>query len=519
MNNGRVTIFDTTLRDGEQSPGASMNVKEKLRVAEALLRLKVDVIEAGFPISSPVAFEAFREISALVGAGARIAALARCLAKDIDCAGEALVGTVNPRIHVFCATSPIHREHKLRLSCSGVLERVHDSVLRAKNALGPNGDVEFSLEDASRTEREFIAEVAGVAIEAGATTINLPDTVGYGFPSSYGSLFANLRRDLPAIDIDGIILSAHCHNDLGMAVGNSFEAVVNGARQVECTLNGIGERAGNAQLEAFVMAVLLHGEKLGIHTGVETAQIFNASNTLSRTTGLPLARHTPIIGRNAFAHESGIHQDGMLKERTTYEIMRPEDVGRSGTDLVLGRHSGRSGLTRRLKDLGISLTTEELDRLFVRFKELADQRNEVHDEDLYALIAALNGAHAAGCGAWSLMTYSIESDTDGVHRGRVELLDPDGASVSRFGSGDGPLDALTAAIRDAVDIQGISQAEWNARSVGTGEDALGEAHVTLMFERSEYRGTGADTDSIKASLIAYLQAMNAIVRSMKLTTA
>src|SRR5271163_1689280 len=376
----RVRIFDTTLRDGEQSPGASMNMAEKLEVARALAAMGVDIIEAGFPIASPGDFESVRAIATDV-AGATICGLARCNDRDIDRAWEALQFAQKPRIHVFLATSAIHREHKLKMSRSQVIEKAVASVKRAK---GYCPDVEFSPEDAARTEVDFLCEVVEAAIEAGATTVNIPDTVGYATPQQYGKVIRTLRERVP--NIGRAVISTHCHNDLGLAVANSLAGVEAGARQVECTINGIGERAGNAALEEVVMALKTRFDYYGLTTGIKTERLYPASRMLSTITGLAVQRNKAIVGRNAFAHESGIHQDGMLKERSTYEIMRPEDVGVPRTDLVLGKHSGRHALRERVAELGYTLTDEQLETLFHDFKALADKKKEVYDDDLTILI-------------------------------------------------------------------------------------------------------------------------------------
>src|SRR3954453_6104556 len=376
----RIIIFDTTLRDGEQSPGCSMNLGEKLEVAQALANLGVDVIEAGFPIASPGDFEAVRDIANTVR-GATICGLARCNDKDIDRAWEALRGAPDARIHVFLATSAIHREFKLRMGKDEIIQRAVDSVKRAK---GYCDNIEFSPEDAARTEPDFLCTVVEAAINAGATTVHIPDTVGYETPSHFGGVIKNLVNRVP--NIDRAVISVHCHNDLGMAVANSLAAVENGAGQIECTINGIGERAGNCSLEEVVMAMRTRSDYYKTTTAIRTTRLVPTSRLLSNITGVQVQRNKAIVGRNAFAHEAGIHQDGMLKERTTYEIMHPADVGFAKTDLVLGKHSGRAALADRAKALGYNLTNEQLQTVFEAFKRLADKKKEVYDGDISALI-------------------------------------------------------------------------------------------------------------------------------------
>ncbi|HIA61459.1 MAG TPA: 2-isopropylmalate synthase, partial [Planctomycetaceae bacterium] len=376
----QITIFDTTLRDGEQSPGCSMNLSEKLELAQALIDLGVDVIEAGFPIASPGDFQAVSEISQTLS-GAVICGLARCSEKDIDRAWEALRHAEQSRIHVFLATSAIHREFKLKMTRAEIIQRAVDGV---RQAVGYCDDVEFSPEDAARTEHDFLCEVVEAAIAAGATTVNIPDTVGYATPQQMGATIRMLCDRVP--NIDKAVISVHCHNDLGLAVANSLAAVENGAGQIECTINGIGERAGNCSLEEVVMAMNTREDIYRCQTGINTTRLVPASRLLSSITGMNVQRNKAIVGRNAFAHEAGIHQDGMLKERTTYEIMRPEDVGFTKTDLILGKHSGRAALGDRARELGYHLSGEQLQRVFSEFKKLADKKKEIYDGDIHALI-------------------------------------------------------------------------------------------------------------------------------------
>src|SRR5580704_17657957 len=375
-----IRIFDTTLRDGEQSPGASMNMAEKVEVARALAALGVDIIEAGFPIASQGDFEAVRAIATEV-TGATVCGLARCNERDIDRAAEALRYAQAARIHVFLATTAIHREYKLMMTRAGVIERAVESVRHARAACA---DIEFSPEDAARTEIDFLCDVVQAAIEAGATTVNIPDTVGYAVPAQYAGVIRTLKERVP--NIDRAVISVHCHNDLGLAVANSLAAVENGAGQIECTINGIGERAGNCSLEEVVMALRTRQDYFQAATQINTRRLVPTSRLVSNITGMQVQRNKAIVGRNAFAHEAGIHQDGMLKERTTYEIMRPEDVGLSKTDLVLGKHSGRAALADRAKALGYQLSNEQLQTVFEQFKDLADKKKEVYDADLVAII-------------------------------------------------------------------------------------------------------------------------------------
>ncbi|HEY2159551.1 MAG TPA: 2-isopropylmalate synthase, partial [Isosphaeraceae bacterium] len=398
----RIRIFDTTLRDGEQSPGASMNQAEKIEVARALAALGVDIIEAGFPIASPGDFEAVRAIAAEV-TGASVCGLARCNDRDIDRAWEALQYAQKPRIHVFLATSAIHREHKLKMTTAQVVERAVASVKRARAVCA---DVEFSPEDAARTEVDFLCEVVEAAIAAGATTVNIPDTVGYATPSQYARVIKTLVEGVP--NIGDAIISTHCHNDLGMAVANSLAGVEAGARQVECTINGIGERAGNAALEEIVMALRTRHDYYGLTTNIKTERLYPLSRMVSTITGLKVQRNKAIVGQNAFAHEAGIHQDGMLKERSTYEIMRSEEVGVPKTDLVLGKHSGRHALRDRVTELGYHLTDAQIEALFNDFKALADKKKEVYDEDLIVLIEKhLEDVPAA----WQLLSMHTTAGT------------------------------------------------------------------------------------------------------------
>lgn len=494
----RIVIFDTTLRDGEQSPGCSMNLEEKLEVAQALVDLGVDVIEAGFPIASPGDFEAVREIANTVR-GATICGLARCNEKDIDRAWEALKGAPDARIHVFLATSAIHREFKLRMGKEEIIQRAIDGVKRAK---GYCDNIEFSPEDAARTEIDFLCHVVEAAIAAGATTVNIPDTVGYATPAHFANVIKNLKNRVP--NIDQAVISVHCHNDLGLAVANSLAAVENGAGQIECTVNGIGERAGNCSLEEVVMAMRTRSDFYHTTTGIHTTRLVPTSRLLSNITGLQVQRNKAIVGRNAFAHEAGIHQDGMLKERTTYEIMRPEDVGFTQTDLVLGKHSGRAALADRAKALGYHLTGDHLHEVFEEFKKLADKKKEVYDADIAALIEKQMNVPED---QWKLGTYEVHAASSGDPSALVKLQRA-GEEVSKsIKGGDGPLDVLFRAIEEITGISVVVR-DFRVHSVTRGQDAQGESTIEVEHEGRIYRGRGVSTDTVEAATLAFINAVN-----------
>ncbi|MBX6313128.1 MAG: 2-isopropylmalate synthase [Isosphaeraceae bacterium] len=498
----RIRIFDTTLRDGEQSPGASMNQAEKLEVARALATLGVDIIEAGFPIASQGDFEAVRAIATEI-AGPTICALARCHDRDIDRAWEAIQYAQHPRIHVFLATSAIHREHKLRMTKEQIIERAVQSVRRAKSYCA---DVEFSPEDAARTEIDFLCEVVTAAIEAGASTVNIPDTVGYATPTQYAGVIRTLKERVP--NIDQAILSVHCHNDLGLAVANSLAGCEAGARQVECTINGIGERAGNAALEEVVMALKTRHDYYGLTTQIRTERLYPVSRMVSAITGLAVQRNKAIVGRNAFAHESGIHQDGMLKEPSTYEIMRPEEVGVPKTDLVLGKHSGRHALRDRVEELGYHLTESQLETLFDDFKALADKKKEVYDEDLIVLIEKYLDETPT---PWALVSLHTTAGPSVLPTATVAIRRPDGQVVQDAAIGSGPVDAIFKAVERVTGVR-ANLREFVVRSVTQGKDAQGEVTLELEVESGDrsFRGRAASTDIIEASALAYLNAVNAI---------
>jgi 2-isopropylmalate synthase len=498
----RLIIFDTTLRDGEQSPGASMNLAEKLEMAHALKDLGVDVMEAGFPIASPGDFEAVQTIARQVE-GPTIAGLARCNPADIDRAWAALQDCPKPRLHVFLATSAIHREYKLRMTPEEIVSRAVEGVERAK---GYCEDVEFSPEDAARTELDFLAEVVERAIEAGATTVNIPDTVGYAMPEQYAAAIRHLKQHVRGIE--NVVISVHCHDDLGLAVANSLAALKEGARQVECTINGIGERAGNCALEEIVMAVKTRPDYFGLQTGINTRLLYPTSRKLTRVTGLVVQRNKAVVGQNAFAHEAGIHQDGMLKHRTTYEIMRPEDVGLPKTDLVLGKHSGRHALRERVQDLGYHLDDGQLQRLFEQFKVLADRKKEVYDADIEALAEAQihRGPQSA---MWTLESFTTNAGTGTIPMSAVCLWRQDGQIIREAAMGDGPVDALFKCIDRITGIEVVVR-DYRVRSVSTGEDAQGEAQVEVEYQGKVLSGRGVSTDILEASAQAYLQVINRI---------
>jgi 2-isopropylmalate synthase len=493
-----IRIFDTTLRDGEQSPGASMNLSEKLEAAQALVDLGVDIIEAGFPIASPGDFEAVGEIAKIVR-GAVVCGLARCNEKDIDRAWEALKQAEAPRIHVFLATSAIHREFKLRMSKDEIIGRAVEGV---KRAVGYCDDIEFSPEDAARTEPDFLCAVVEAAIDAGATTVNIPDTVGYATPAHMGGVIKTLVDRVP--NIDRAVISVHCHNDLGLAVANSLAAVENGAGQIECTINGIGERAGNCSLEEVVMALRTRRDFYGVDTRVHTQRLVPTSRLVSSITGIEVQRNKAIVGRNAFAHEAGIHQDGMLKERTTYEIMRPEDVGLAKTDLVLGKHSGRAALADRAKALGYHLTGEQLQTVFEAFKLLADKKKEVYDGDIAALI---EHRITEAPDVWSLVDYEVTAGSGQVPSVRITLRRGEELLSEEVTGGDGPLDALFRAIEKLTGVDVVVR-DFRVHSVTRGKDAQGESTIEAEHAGKIYRGRGVSTDSVEAATRAFLNAIN-----------
>lgn len=502
MSKDKLIIFDTTLRDGEQSPGASMTKDEKVHIAKALERMRVDVIEAGFPIASQGDFEAVQAVAEAVK-DSTVCGLSRALERDISRAGEALKKANSSRIHTFIATSPIHMEMKLRMQPDDVLKQAVQAVKMARKF---TDNVEFSPEDAGRSELDFLCRVIEAVIDAGARTINIPDTVGYNLPNQFGTLIRNLRERIP--NADKAVFSVHCHNDLGLAVANSLSAVQNGARQVECTINGLGERAGNAALEEIVMAVRTRQDLFDCDTDLDTTQIMSCSKLVSGITGFPVQPNKAIVGANAFAHESGIHQDGVLKNRETYEIMRAQDVGWNETQIVLGKHSGRNALRSRLKELNISVDSEEeLNHVFARFKELADKKHEIFDEDLQTLVA--DASWNAENELFKLVSLKVCSETGETPKADV-VIQVNGKEQSASESGSGPVDAAFKAIENIVHSQ-TELKLYSVNNITSGTDSQGEVSVRLSKNGKIVNGQGADTDIVIASAKAYINALNRIV--------
>lgn len=502
-----VRIFDTTLRDGEQSPGASMNLTEKMEIAHALVQLNVDVIEAGFPIASPGDFESVRAIAQTVR-GATVCGLARCNDADIDRAWEALEHAPQPRIHVFLATSSIHREFKLRMNEDEVVARAIAGVQRARNLCG---DIEFSPEDAARTEIDFLCRVVEAVIDAGATTVNIPDTVGYATPLQMHHVIKSLRERVRGIE--RAVISVHCHDDLGLAVANSLAAVEAGAGQIECTINGLGERAGNCSLEEVVMALRTRSDYYAADTRIVTQKLVPTSRLVANITSIQVPRNKAIVGRNAFAHEAGIHQDGMLKERRTYEIMRPEDVGLDRTDLVLGKHSGRAALADRAKALGYQLSPEQLQSLFERFKALADRKKEIYDGDIAALCEHQFSALPE---RFSFVGYELSCASDRPPRVTLRVLQGGEEKSVEITAGDGPIDGIFLAIEKLTGITTICR-DFRVQAVTVGKDAQAEVTVELQEVCPDptsnghiHRGRGVSTDSLEASAKAFLAAVNRV---------
>ncbi len=499
MTGDQIVIFDTTLRDGEQSPGCSMNTREKLEVARALVELGVDVIEAGFPIASPGDFEAVSQIAARFGDRTTICALARSREDDIAKAKGALAAAAKRRIHVFLATSAIHREFKLKMDKSQIIERAISSVKLAKEFCD---DIEFSPEDAVRTELDFLCEVVEKTIDAGATTVNIPDTVGYATPSHYFKVISYLKANVP--NISKAIISAHCHDDLGLAVANSLSAVEAGARQVECTINGLGERAGNAALEEIVMAIRTRADYYKVHTKINTQKLYPTSHLVSSITGMKVQRNKAIVGQNAFAHEAGIHQHGVLQERSTYEIMRPEDVGYAGQNLVLGKHSGRHAFRDRVVQLGFSLDDAGLQKAFDDFIALADKKKEVYDSDIVALI---ENRMDEAADRWKLISFHTSAGTSTIPTATLELQCEAQPVMCDAATGDGPIDAVFKAMERIMELSARLE-EFDVRSVSEGKDAQGEVRVTINVNGRHYQGKAVSTDIIDGAAHAYLKALN-----------
>ncbi|MGQ9676937.1 MAG: 2-isopropylmalate synthase [Chloroflexota bacterium] len=497
----KVIIFDTTLRDGEQSPGATLNIEEKLDVARQLARLGVDVIEAGYPFSSPGDFEAVRRISEEIE-GPTICALARPMVEDVDRALEALRPARKPRIHIFISSSDIHLRHQLRQTREQVLAAATSMVARAKNS---TPDIEFSPMDATRSDPAFVYQLLEAVIDAGATTVNIPDTVGYTTPEEFGRLIRGIFENVP--NIHRAVVSVHCHNDLGMATANSLVAVKNGARQVECTINGIGERAGNAALEEVVMALHTRQDQYGPVTNVDISQIYKTSRMVSNYTGLFVQPNKAIVGANAFAHESGIHQDGVLKERTTFEIMDPKAIGVGKSSLVLGKHSGRHAFKTRLAELGYELSPEDLGRAFLRFKKLADKKKVVADADLEAIVADEVRAPAE---VFRLDQIQVSCGDHSIPTASVRLISPTGEILADAALGSGPVDAVYKAINRIVGVPN-QLIEFTIHSITEGLDAVGEVTIRVQGNGRVFAGRGASTDIIVASAKAYMNALNKLL--------
>ena len=529
-----VTIFDTTLRDGEQSPGISLDAREKVEIAEQLSRLRVDVIEAGFSAASPGDFDAVMAVAEVVGNAPRaargpggtegetdhreppvIAALARAMPGDIEAAAKSLAPAKRHRIHTFLSTSDIHRKYMLQASEDEILQQTIRAVELARSY---TDDVEFSPQDATRTDFPFLVDIVAAAVEAGATTVNIPDTVGYALPHDFGAWIAELRRRIPAIDARGVVLSVHCHNDLGLAVANSLEAVRNGARQVEVAVNGIGERAGNCSLEEVVMAIRTRADLLGVDHGVNTPELTRTSRLVSSLTGYGVQKNKAVVGANAFAHESGIHQHGVLADRLTYEIMASEDVGADGSQIVLGKHSGRHAFFKAVADLGFELDEAEGQRAFRRFKELADRKGIVSSEDVEAIV--ISETHVKAADDYELISLEVAGGTVAPPRATVgiRLADAEvaaaigeelGSVVTATASGDGMVDAACGAIRHAVGRDEVTLVSFQVTAVSGGIDALGEVTVTVEVEdQQRFTGRGVSTDIVEASARAYVDALN-----------
>ena len=498
-NKDKLVIFDTTLRDGEQSPGASMNVSEKLRIAKVLEKLNVDVIEAGFPIASKGDFDAVHNIASNIK-NSTVCALARAIDKDIDAAGEAVKPTQNSRIHTFIATSEIHMQKKLNMSKDEVISQAVKSINRIKKY---TDNIEFSPEDAGRSEFDFLSKIIEKAIDAGANTINIPDTVGYNIPEQFGDLVKRLINNIP--NSDKAIFSVHCHNDLGLAVANSLSAVMNGARQVECTINGLGERAGNASLEEVVMTVKTRQDIFACDTRIDTSHIVPASKLVSSITGFPVQPNKAIVGANAFAHESGIHQDGVIKHRETYEIMKAQDVGWMENKLVLGKHSGRNALKTRLSEIGFEIKdSSELNILFNKFKDLADIKHEIYDDDLHSLISNTSGED--NISDYNLVNIRSVSDSNSEPFSEI-ILEKNNKNFESDSSGGGPVDAAFKAIEKIVSSNSKLQL-YSVNNITDGTDSLGEVTVRIEKEGLIVNGIGSDTDIVIASAKAYLDAIN-----------
>ena len=502
----RIKIFDTTLRDGEQSPGASMTVAQKIKMSIALEKLGVDRIEAGFPVSSPVQFEGVKKIGGAIENSTTVA-LARCAETDIDAAVQALKDAKNKMLHVFIATSPIHRDHKLKMNQKEILDNISDKLTCAKKYFDK---IEFSAEDATRTEPEFLYSVIRTAINYGAVSINIPDTVGYSIPGEFGELIKNIRKNVPEFEENDIDLSVHCHNDLGLAVSNSISAIQNGATQVEVTMNGIGERAGNCSLEELVMALDVRNDILSYSTGIKKELLYPTSKLLQNITGLVIARNKPILGDNAFSHEAGIHQDGMLKNRETYEIMKPSMIGRSDETLVMGRHSGKHSFKEKLDQYNIFLEKDQFDKAFKKFTSVADLKKEVYDEDIFNIVASILGKFSEG---YQLDYFHIYSGNSILPSATVRIKYR-GKSFVSSETGDGPVDALFRAIDTAIDLKPKLR-DYLVHAIGSGKDAQGQVKLMIRIDGIDFVGKGTSTDILEASALAYLNAINRKLFRMK----
>lgn len=499
-NRARVKVFDTTMRDGEQSPGAAMTMDDKVELGRILDHMGVDIIEAGFPAASNGDFEAVRAVGAVLK-NAVLCGLSRAQAKDIERCAEAIRSAPRGRIHTFISTSPIHRKHKLNMDTGQVLDAITASVSLARNF---TDDVEWSAEDATRTERDFLRRCVEAAIRAGATTINIPDTVGYSFPEEYRAIFADLIASVPGAD--EVVFSAHCHNDLGLAVANSIAAVQGGARQVECAVNGLGERAGNAALEEIVMTLRVRGEALPFYTEIDATQLMRASQVVSRISGFPVQYNKAIVGKNAFSHESGIHQDGMLKHAQTYEIMRPEDVGQGATSLVMGKLSGRHAFKKKLEELGYAVSDNALADAFARFKDLCDRKRHVFDEDIIALV---DDQIAHSSGAIQFTRLRVVAGTEGPQTAEIDLT-INGEPVWRTARGNGPVDAIFNAIKAAAPHEAQLDL-YQVQAVTEGTDAQANVSVRLSADGQSVSGRASDADTLVASARAYIAALNRLL--------
>jgi len=498
----RIFIFDTTLRDGEQSPGAAMTVEQKYEVAVQAARLGVDAIEAGFPVSSPLQFSACKMISENVK-GLVITALARAVEKDIDAAADSLAKAEKSRIHTFLATSPIHMQYKLKKKPEEIIEMAVKAVKYAKNKAA---EVEFSPEDASRSDIDFLCRIIEQVINAGATVINIPDTVGYSIPTEMANIISRIKNNVP--NIDKAIISVHCHNDLGLALANTIAAIESGARQAEVTINGIGERAGNAALEELIMAMSVRKDLLHYETNINIKQIYNTSRLISNITGLELSRNKPVVGDNAFAHESGIHQDGLLKHRGTYEIMTPDSIGRGSSDIVLGRHSGLHGFKNRIAELGFELLDDEIKNIYEKFLYIADRKKEVYDEDLITIIIDELGMTDS---TYKLEYFNILSGNTSIPTATVKIRHNEEV-LEEAATGDGPVDAIFRAIERAIGVSATLN-EYKVHAVTPGKQAMGEVLVSITVDDMTVKGRGSSTDILEASAIAYVSALNKILLS------